>query len=64
MNHPLSVLLASTRRELEPGLFELCAMMGENGRDTLMAQSLDTGEKTLLKSLWKEYDRQRYIGRG
>ena len=64
MNDPLSVLSASMRRELEPGLFALCTMMGEKGRDTLMVQSLDIGGKMLLKSLWKEYDRQRYIGRG
>jgi Urb2/Npa2 family len=64
MNDPLSVLSAGMRHELEPGLFALCAMMGENGRDTLMVQSLDIGGKAMLKSLWKEYDRQRYIGRG
>lgn len=64
MNDPLSVLSASMRRELEPGLFALCSMMGENGRDTLMVQNLDTGGKALLKSLWKEYGKQRYIGKG
>ena len=64
MNDPLSVLSASMRRELEPGLFALCAMVGENGRDTLMVQSLDIGGKALLKSLWKEYGKQKYIGRG
>jgi hypothetical protein len=64
MNDPLSVLSVAVRRELEPGLFALCGMMGEHGRDTLMVQSLDVGGKALLKSLWKEYDKQRYIGRG
>ncbi|KAF8499462.1 Urb2/Npa2 family-domain-containing protein [Gautieria morchelliformis] len=64
MNDPLSVLSVSIRRELEPGLFALCTMMGEYGRDTLMVQSLDVGGKAVLKSLWKEYDKQKYIGRG
>ncbi|KAF8592051.1 hypothetical protein K439DRAFT_628418 [Ramaria rubella] len=64
MNDPLIVLPINMRHELEPGLFALCTMMGEHGRDTLMIQSLDIGGKALLMSLWKEYDRQKYIGRG
>ncbi|KAF8527957.1 Urb2/Npa2 family-domain-containing protein [Hysterangium stoloniferum] len=64
MNDPLSMVAMSVRRELEPGLFSLCTMMGEHGRDTLMMQSLDVGGKALLKSIWKEYNKQRYIGRG
>lgn len=64
MNDPLSVLSITMRRELEPGLFALCNMMGEHGRDTLMAQSLDVGGKLLLKSLWKEFNNQKYVGRG
>jgi len=64
MNEPLSSMPVGVRRELEPGLFALCMMMGEHGRDTLMVQSLDVGGKALLKLLWKEYDRQKYVGKG
>ncbi|KIJ49734.1 hypothetical protein M422DRAFT_27511 [Sphaerobolus stellatus SS14] len=64
MNDPLSRISVGVRRELEPGLFALCAIMGEHGRDTLMVQSLDVGGKSLFKTLWKEYDRQKYVGKG
>ncbi|KIJ38960.1 hypothetical protein M422DRAFT_33012 [Sphaerobolus stellatus SS14] len=47
MNDPLSRISIGVRRELEPGLFALCAIMGEHGRDTLTVQSLDVGGKSL-----------------
>ncbi|KAF8446258.1 Urb2/Npa2 family-domain-containing protein [Boletus edulis BED1] len=63
-NDPLCIINAEMRRELEPGLFALCEMVGEHSRDALMMSALDSGGKTILKSLWKEYEKQRYVGRG
>ncbi|KAI6028998.1 Urb2/Npa2 family-domain-containing protein [Pisolithus marmoratus] len=64
MNDPLCVLPPEMRRELEPGLFSLCEMLGEYNRDALMVSALDSGGKTITKSLWREYEKQRYVGRG
>ncbi|KAG8832126.1 hypothetical protein FRC17_001997 [Serendipita sp. 399] len=51
------------RSEMIPGLYALCSMTGERGRDALMA-SLDPGGRSVLKSLWEAYERQRYVGQG
>ena len=64
LSDPLCQFLPSIRRELEPGLFALCDMMGEHGRDSIMAAMLDGGGRTMLKILWKEYEKQRYTGKG
>ncbi|KAH7921149.1 hypothetical protein BV22DRAFT_1038989 [Leucogyrophana mollusca] len=64
INDPLCVLAADVRRELEPGLFSLCEMTSEYSRDAVMASVLDTGGKTILKALWKEFEKQRYVGKG
>lgn len=61
---PLSVISPLMRRELEPGLFALCDMMGEYGRDAIMTSMLDDAGKAMMKILWTEYDKQRYVGRG
>ncbi|CAA7264694.1 unnamed protein product [Cyclocybe aegerita] len=64
MNDPLCVLSLEVRQELESGLFVLCGMMSEHSRDALMVSALDAGGKATLKALWKEYEKQRYVGRG
>ena len=64
LNDPLCIIPMAVRKELEPGLFALCDMMGEYNRDALMVASLDAGGKTVLKSLWREYEKQRYVGKG
>ncbi|SJL05929.1 uncharacterized protein ARMOST_09265 [Armillaria ostoyae] len=61
---PLCIFPASIRKELEPGLFALCDMINEHSRDAIMLSSLDAGGKTMMKALWKEYEKQRYIGKG
>ncbi|KAK0233389.1 Urb2/Npa2 family-domain-containing protein [Armillaria fumosa] len=61
---PLCVFPASIRKELEPGLFALCDMINQHSRDAIMLSSLDAGGKTMMKALWKEYEKQRYIGKG
>lgn len=64
MNDPLSVLSAEVRSELQPGLFALCGMVSEHGRDAAMVSALDAGGKTLMKTLWREYEKQKYVGKG
>ncbi|KAF7322796.1 Urb2 domain-containing protein [Mycena chlorophos] len=64
MNDPLCFLPSDIRRELRPGLFALCSMISEHSRDALMMASLDSGGKMILKSLWAEYERQKYVGKG
>ena len=64
LTDPLCQFSTSIRRELEPGLFALCDMMGEHGRDSIMVAMLDGGGRTMLKLLWKEYEKQRYTGKG
>jgi Urb2/Npa2 family len=64
LTDPLSQFSPPIRGELEPGLFALCDMMGEHGRDSIMTAMLDDGGRTMLKILWKEYDKQRDTGKG
>ncbi|KAF8971581.1 Urb2/Npa2 family-domain-containing protein, partial [Flammula alnicola] len=64
MNDPLCILPLDVRKELQPGIFALCGMVSEYSRDSLMISALDAGGKATLKSLWKEYEKQRYVGRG
>jgi hypothetical protein len=64
VNDPLCVISSSVRRELQPGLFALCEMLNEHARNNLMVSALDAAGKTTLKSLWYEYEKQRYVGKG
>lgn len=64
MNDPLCALPQDTRRELEPGLFALCDMMGEYNRDAMMVASLDAPGKVVMKGIWREYEKQKYVGKG
>jgi hypothetical protein len=63
LNDPLCVLSTEMRRELEPGLFTLCEIMGEHTRDALVV-GLGGSGKAALKLIWKEYEKRRYVGRG
>lgn len=62
-NDPLCLLGREVRSELAPGLYALCGMCGERGRDSLMPM-LDGGGKMILKMLWSSYEAQRYTGQG
>ena len=64
MNDPLCVMPIDVRKALQPGVFVLCEMVSEHSRDALMISALDAGGKALLKALWKDYDKQRYVGKG
>ncbi|KAJ3571342.1 hypothetical protein NP233_g3811 [Leucocoprinus birnbaumii] len=58
LSEPLCVIGGEMRRELEPGLFTLCEIMGELARDALMV-TLDSSGKGALRLIWKEYEKQR-----
>jgi hypothetical protein len=64
ISDPLCTMSASLRKELRPGLFVLCGMLSEHSRDAMMASSLDTSGKIIMKTLWQEYEKQRYVGKG
>ncbi|KAI0307579.1 Urb2/Npa2 family-domain-containing protein [Multifurca ochricompacta] len=64
LNDPLCVLSAEVRRELQPGLFVVCDMLNEYTRDALMVSALDAGGKAAMQGLWREYEKQRYTGKG
>ncbi|PPR01182.1 hypothetical protein CVT24_006058 [Panaeolus cyanescens] len=64
MNDPFCALGLEVRKAIEAGLFVLCGMVNEHGRDALMVSGLDAGGKLILKALWKEYEKQRYVGKG
>ncbi|KAL5495654.1 hypothetical protein ACEPAI_1117 [Sanghuangporus weigelae] len=61
---PLVTIDSSIREALAPGLYALCEAMGEHGRDALMVSGCDAAGKTVFKALWKDYDKQRYVGKG
>ena len=64
VNDPLCFVTSGIRKELQPGLFALCDMLGEHNRDAMMVSALDAGGKATMKVLWKEYEKQRYVGKG
>jgi hypothetical protein len=64
MNDPLCMLPSELRREIQPGLFSLCNMLNDHNRDAMMVSALDAGGKVTMKTLWKEYEKQRYVGKG
>lgn len=64
MNDPLCVVYATTRKELYPGLFALCDLLSDHDREAMMLSALDGGEKAVMKTLWNDYKKQKYIGQG
>jgi len=64
MNDPLCILPSELRKELRPGLFALCNILSDHSRDAMMVSALDAGGKTIMKNLWTEYEKQKYIGKG
>jgi len=39
-------------------------MLNEYARDALMVSALDASGKAVMKGLWREYEKQRYTGKG
>jgi hypothetical protein len=63
VNDPLCLVARGVRDELAPGLYALCGMMGEKGRDSI-TPVLDNGGKMILTTMWAAYQKQRYVGQG
>ncbi|KZT61085.1 hypothetical protein CALCODRAFT_59409 [Calocera cornea HHB12733] len=61
---PFGEVASETRRSLQPGVFALCSMVGDEDRDALMASLPRSTSKALFRALWQEYDKQRYVGKG
>lgn len=68
LSAPLSMLSLDVRNKLEPGIFALCAACGERGRDSIMAGTagaqLDSSSKLIFKTLWRDFEKQKYVGTG
>ncbi|KAG8710924.1 hypothetical protein FRC11_003975 [Ceratobasidium sp. 423] len=54
----------AVRNALKPGLFALCVMCGTPARDMIMVTMLDTVEKEVFGALWREWEAQKYTGKG
>ncbi|KAG9011257.1 hypothetical protein FRB93_003058 [Tulasnella sp. JGI-2019a] len=59
----LTTLSRPTREALEEGVYTLCGLVGDHGRSWVL-QSLNADGRVVLKSLWAEYEKQRYAGMG
>ncbi|KAI3621927.1 hypothetical protein WG66_015522 [Moniliophthora roreri] len=64
VNDSLCVLPLAVKKALQPGLYSLCSMINEYNRDALMVALQDSGDKSVFKDLWKEYEKQKYVGKG
>lgn len=54
----------AVRNALKPGLFALCAMCGTPARDMLMVTMLDAVEREVFGGVWREWEAQKYTGKG
>ncbi|KZO94987.1 hypothetical protein CALVIDRAFT_457992, partial [Calocera viscosa TUFC12733] len=61
---PFAYVSPEIRRSLQPGVFMLCSMIGDEDRDSLMASLSRATSKALFRALWQEYDKQKYVGKG
>lgn len=59
---PHTTVPAASRHELMPGLYALCDMCGEHERDAALKSMLDTSAQLIFKSIWTQWDAQRYKG--
>ncbi|CEH13443.1 Nucleolar 27S pre-rRNA processing, Urb2/Npa2, C-terminal [Ceraceosorus bombacis] len=60
--HPATYVSARCRTELKPGLYALCEMMGRHERDSLMLSDMDQAQRSILKTIWGDWESQRYRG--
>ncbi|KAF8708451.1 Urb2/Npa2 family, partial [Rhizoctonia solani] len=54
----------AVRNALKPGLFALCVMCGIPARDMIMVTMLDTVGREVFGALWREWEAQKYTGKG
>ncbi|WFD05708.1 hypothetical protein MVES1_001041 [Malassezia vespertilionis] len=57
-----STIAAPLRQALLPGLFALCSIISEYERDAALKGMLDASGQAVFKSLWKEWEHERYKG--
>ncbi|WFD41939.1 hypothetical protein MPSI1_000576 [Malassezia psittaci] len=57
-----TTIATPVRQELQAGLFALCDLVGHYERDAVMKGMLDASSQIIFKSLWSEWERQRYKG--
>ncbi|WFD34398.1 hypothetical protein MCUN1_001237 [Malassezia cuniculi] len=50
------------RHELHPGLMALCSMISSHERDAALKSLLDAPGQLVFKSIWADWERQRYRG--
>ncbi|KAF8350279.1 hypothetical protein F5887DRAFT_944597 [Amanita rubescens] len=63
-NHAIYVVKAYIECMNDPLCVLSAEIVSEHGRDAVMVSALDAGGKTLMKALWREYEKQKYVGRG
>ncbi|KAL5640697.1 hypothetical protein ACGC1H_001247 [Rhizoctonia solani] len=54
----------TVRNALKPGLFAMCVMCGTPARDMIMVTMLGAVEKEVFGVLWREWEAQKYTGKG
>jgi len=59
----LTTLSRPTREALQEGIYTLCGLIGDHGRPWVL-QSLSADGRVVMKSLWADYEKQRYVGTG
>ncbi|PWN39924.1 hypothetical protein IE81DRAFT_249557 [Ceraceosorus guamensis] len=60
--HSATYVSARCRTELKPGLYALCEMMGTHERDSLVLSDMDQAQRSILKTIWGDWESQRYRG--
>ncbi|KAI5992178.1 hypothetical protein EDD15DRAFT_2168130, partial [Pisolithus albus] len=66
MNDPLRILTPEIQRELEPGLSSPRGTPGRIQQRCLdgLFSVLDSVGKTIMKSLWRKFEKRRYVRKG
>ena len=65
MSDELVEMEREVRKGMEEGVWALCGMISVYCRDALMVGgALDEGAKEVLKMVWREWERVRYVGKG
>ncbi|CAE6490687.1 unnamed protein product [Rhizoctonia solani] len=54
----------AVRNAMKPGLFALCVVCGTPARDMIMVTMLGAVEKEVFGALWREWEAQKYTGKG
>ena len=58
----ITTLATPVRQELQAGLFALCDLVNKYERDAVLKGMLDASGQVVFKTLWSDWERQRYKG--